>query len=134
MSDCIFCKILRGEIPCYKVYEDDKVLAFLDIHPATRGHTLVVPKKHYIDINDFPENEFGEFMKSVQTVAKGIIQYKEGLNILQSNRKAAGQDVFHIHFHLIPRASGDGVKVGDWDSLEIKDFENVQEEIKKLLK
>tara|TARA_Y100000310_G_C20418029_1_gene685296 strand:- start:167 stop:571 length:405 start_codon:yes stop_codon:yes gene_type:complete len=134
MSECIFCKILKGKIPCHKVYEDDKVLAFLDIHPATRGHTLVIPKKHYKDINDFPGEEFGEFMKSVQKVAKVLKERSGALKIIQNNGTRAGQVVLHVHFHLIPIAEDEELNL-TWNSMtEEMDIEKVQEDIKKLLK
>jgi histidine triad (HIT) family protein len=134
MSECIFCKILKGELPCHKVYEDDKVLAFLDIHPATRGHTLVVWKEHKTCIEELNEEDFLEFTKKLYNIAKKIGKYSEGYNILMNDNKAAGQLVPHLHFHIIPRKEGDGVKVGDWDPLEIQDIEKIQEDIKKLLK
>lgn len=107
-EDCIFCKIIKGEIPSKKIYEDEKVIAILDINPVTEGHTLVIPKEHYEDIYDIP----AEILSNVTIVTKELAtKYKyilgnEGTSLLQSNGKDAGQEVFHFHMHLIPRYSG----------------------------
>ncbi|HEM6189830.1 TPA: HIT family protein [Streptococcus suis] len=105
MSDCIFCKIVAGEIPASKVYEDDHVLAFLDITQVTKGHTLVIPKKHYRNVLDMDAEAAGQVFSVVPTLAR---QLKEklganGLNIVNNNEEVAGQTVFHTHIHLIPR-------------------------------
>ena len=105
MENCIFCKIANGEIPSNKVFENDKVFAFLDISPATKGHTLVIPKKHYENIFDIPEELLKEIIKVSQKIAK-LLKEKlgaEGINLLNSNNKTAQQDVFHYHMHVIPR-------------------------------
>jgi histidine triad (HIT) family protein len=111
MTECIFCKIIGGEIPSKKVYENEKVLAFLDINPKTQGHTIVVPKKHYINILDVPDSEIKPLFISVKKVA-GILKEKlsaDGFNIIQNNFSAAGQDVMHCHIHIIPRKENDNV-------------------------
>ncbi|HFI0237139.1 TPA: HIT family protein [Streptococcus suis] len=105
MSDCIFCKIVAGEIPASKVYEDDHVLAFLDITQVTKGHTLVIPKKHYRNVLDMDAEAAGQIFSVVPALAR---QLKEklganGLNIVNNNEEAAGQTVFHTHIHLLPR-------------------------------
>lgn len=105
MSDCIFCKIVAGEIPASKVYEDDQVLAFLDITQVTKGHTLVIPKKHYRNVLDMDAEAAGQLFTTVPAIAR---QLKEklgacGLNIVNNNEEAAGQTVFHTHIHLLPR-------------------------------
>jgi histidine triad (HIT) family protein len=109
--DCIFCKIVKKEIPSSIVYEDKNTLAFLDISPLNRGHALVIPKKHYETIADIPESEIADLMKVVRKV--GIATQKavgaHGLNITQNNGKAAEQFVPHMHFHLIPRFEEDGI-------------------------
>jgi histidine triad (HIT) family protein len=107
--DCIFCRIVAGDIPAHKVYEDDATLAFLDINPATRGHTLVIPKAHAADVFSMPADVMAAAAQTVQTVAR-ILQrglQPEGINVLQNNGAAAGQEVFHYHVHLIPRRQGD---------------------------
>lgn len=109
-QDCIFCKIISGEIPCEKVYEDEHTFAFLDIHPINRGHTLVVPKAHHENIYSVPQDIFARTMSTVHKLAPKIKQAVggEGINIGINNDKAAGQLVFHLHVHIIPRFEGDG--------------------------
>jgi histidine triad (HIT) family protein len=108
MEDCIFCKIIKGEIPCFKVYEDDKVLSFEDINPISEGHTLVIPKLHAQNLWEIS----GEALAAVHLASKKIIQaMKEVLNptgvaCLQLNGRGVNQVVMHYHLHLIPRASG----------------------------
>lgn len=110
--DCIFCKIISGEIPCSKVYEDELFIAFLDISPIRKGHTLVVPKKHFDNIFDTPEEEAAEIYKVAAKVATAVKEATKssGVNIIQNNGTDAGQEVFHSHLHIIPRAKGDGFK------------------------
>ncbi|NCB48650.1 MAG: HIT family protein [Clostridia bacterium] len=107
MDDCIFCKIVKGEIPCYKIYEDDYTLAFLDIAKEHYGHTLVVPKKHYTNILDCDEEYLGRVVLAVQKIANHYVKdcNFKGVNVLNANGKEAGQSVFHLHFHIIPRNS-----------------------------
>ncbi len=133
-SSCIFCKVLSGEIPAQKVYEDAYVLAFLDINPASRGHTLVVSKEHYELLTQMPEREYLSFMQSVQKVAKGLMKYTDAVNILQNNGKDAGQLVPHVHMHIIPRRPGDGLHIGVWRSAHDPDLDKVQKVIQSLLK
>ncbi len=111
--DCIFCKIIAGEIPCYKVYEDDDVLAFLDVAPVNYGHILVLPKKHFINMEDIPEQELCAVIKIVKKVGQAIKQGLSvpGYNVQVNNDPVAGQVVPHIHFHVIPRNEGDGLKL-----------------------
>ncbi len=109
MADDIFCKIIRGEVPCYKVYEDSDVLAFLDIGQTTRGHTLVVSKKHYDNFLATPQEVMHKVMDVAQRI--GQVQIKmlgaEGVNILSNVYEAAGQSVMHFHVHVIPRYTND---------------------------
>ncbi|MBI2548967.1 HIT family protein [Candidatus Woesearchaeota archaeon] len=116
MTDCIFCKIGTGIIPAARVYEDKTVMAFLDINPAAKGHTLVIPKNHYEKLSQIPEGELSLLMHGVQQVAKQMEKTlkPEGMNILVNVSKAAGQEVPHIHVHVIPRKQGDKVDLG-WD-------------------
>ncbi len=98
--DCIFCKIINGEIPCYKIYEDDFVLAFLDIHPSVNGHTLVVPKKHIKDIDDMDDTIF-QIFSSIKKIKKVLsVLNMDGLTLIQNNGMA--QDIKHFHIHLKP--------------------------------
>jgi len=104
--DNIFAKMLRGEIPCVKVYEDDVALAFMDVFPQSEGHTLVIPKD--VEARNFlemPSDKLGEYMRRVQTVAKAVEQglSPDGLVVTQFNGAPAGQTVYHLHFHIIPR-------------------------------
>ncbi|MDC3417268.1 HIT family protein [Aquibacillus salsiterrae] len=104
-NDCIFCKIINGDIPSAKVYEDDQVYAFLDISQVTKGHTLVIPKQHAKDIYDTPEDVAKNLFSRVPKLANAIKEAYQpvGINILNNNGEQAGQSVFHLHIHLIPR-------------------------------
>jgi histidine triad (HIT) family protein len=106
--DCIFCQIVRGEAPCHKIYEDDHVIAFLDIFPAALGHTLIVPKQHASDIFAASPEMLAAVGASSVTLANALdAELKPaGLGVYQLNRAAAGQTVFHYHMHLIPRFDG----------------------------
>ena len=110
-DDCIFCKILRGELPSARVYEDENVLAFLDIAPVRPGHTLVIPKLHAETLMDLPAEPAGALGAALPKIATAVMKGvgAEGLNIFQANRPCAGQVVFHVHFHLIPRNENDGI-------------------------
>jgi histidine triad (HIT) family protein len=112
--DCIFCKIVAGELPCHKVFENDQVLAFMDINPTSQGHTLVIPKDHHRDMISTPADALGQIMAVLPRIAEAAVAATdaEGFNILQSNEACAGQVVFHIHFHVVPRRSGDGIGLG----------------------
>ena len=109
MSDCIFCKIAAGEIPCSKVYEDDDYIAFLDIAPINKGHTLVIPKQHYETTLDMPADKLCEMMKIVHKCAAAIVNAvkPDGYNVFINNKKAAGQEVPPAHLHIAPRHKGD---------------------------
>jgi histidine triad (HIT) family protein len=113
VDNCIFCKIIKGEIPSIKIHEDDRTYAFMDINPGTRGHSLVIPKTHAADIHDISEEDLVAVTKTVQKVAKAAKQALgcEGVNLVQSSGAAAFQSVFHLHFHVIPRTEGDGVRL-----------------------
>ena len=102
---CIFCEIVNGNIPSKKVYEDDKFLAILDISQTTMGHTLVMPKKHYENMLEMPENEYGELMMLVHKLSHKIVKNMNatGLNVLSNTNPSAGQTVMHTHIHIIPR-------------------------------
>jgi histidine triad (HIT) family protein len=111
MADCIFCKIISGQIPCTKVYEDEVCLAFMDIGPIAPGHTLIVPKKHYEAITEMPADEVAALFRPVSALAAAVQSALEapGLNVLQNNGRVAGQAVDHLHIHLIPRRADDGL-------------------------
>jgi histidine triad (HIT) family protein len=109
--DCIFCRIIAGEIPSYRVAENETTLAFLDIEPAAKGHTLVISKQHAVNLLDSAPEDVAAVAQMVQQVAQQIeaALRPDGLNILQNNRPAAGQVVMHYHVHLLPRWSDDNV-------------------------
>ena len=107
MSDCIFCKIAAGEIPSATIYEDEDFRVILDLGPATKGHALILPKQHFADITQMPE----ELTAKAFVLAKKIVT-SDGYNIVQNNGEAAGQTVFHFHIHLIPRYTNDHAGVG----------------------
>ncbi len=109
--DCLFCKIAAGEIPSSKVYENESILAFLDIQPVNRGHVLVIPKLHFERIADIDDEILGKIIKAGNKINKAIYKSSikpEGLNLFLADGKAAGQEVFHTHLHLIPRFANDG--------------------------
>lgn len=106
MTDCIFCKIIEKEIPSYPVYEDDLVYAFLDITQTTKGHTLVIPKKHVTDIFEYDETLASDVFTRIPKIARALEKAfpdMVGLNMVNNNKEAAYQSVFHSHVHLIPR-------------------------------
>lgn len=108
MDNCIFCKIINQEIPSYKIYEDEKIYAFLDISQSTKGHTLIIPKEHVTDIFDYNEVLASDVFARIPKIARSIekaFPEMEGLNIINNNRELAYQTVFHSHIHLIPRYS-----------------------------
>jgi len=110
MDNCIFCKIVNGEIPADKVYENENCLAFLDITPINPGHVLLIPKKHYENLYDLPDEELKNLAPIIKKLAvavkKGV--NAEGINIGMNNERPAGQLIFHAHFHIMPRFSNDG--------------------------
>ncbi len=112
MDDCIFCKIVRGEIPLHKIYETEDTLAFLDIHPVAKGHALVIPKIHSSNIFDISASDWSAVAETTRIVAKVLETSLEadGVNLMMNNRASAGQVVFHPHIHLIPRFKGDDLK------------------------
>ena len=127
-TNCIFCKIANGEIPSKTLYEDDKFRVILDLGPASKGHALILPKEHYADLYELPEETAGEVMKLAKKMATQMTQRLgcEGFNLVQNNGELAGQTVFHFHMHLIPRYREDGQKIG-W-----KPQEATQEELETI--
>jgi histidine triad (HIT) family protein len=132
--DCIFCKILAGEIPAYKLYEDENVLAFLDITQGTKGHTLVIPKEHVRNVYDLTEEQASNIFKVVPKLANALKKAFNpiGLNIVNNNEKPL-QSVFHFHIHLIPRYEDDGMKLSthnNYGKYDNDHFESLVKEIK----
>jgi len=126
-ANCIFCKIIAGEIPATKVYEDADVLAFLDIGPIIKGHTLVIPKQHHDPITATPEPVLAKLMAVVKKIATAQISGlgADGVNVVQANGAAAGQVVPHIHFHVIPRFATDGHR-WNWAAKKYEDPAEMQ--------
>jgi histidine triad (HIT) family protein len=111
--NCLFCKIVAGEIPAYKVYEDETCLAFLDILPANRGHTLVIPKEHAAGLAEITPDSLAATVICAQGVARLLrMQLRpDGINMIQNDGAAAGQEIFHYHLHLLPRWEADGASL-----------------------
>lgn len=109
--NCVFCKIITGEIPCKKLYEDGSVLAFLDIGPLAEGHLLVIPKEHYVTLDEMTPDAVAQTTRVLPRLAAAVQQATDaqGYNVLQNNGKVSGQAVRHVHFHIIPRVEDDGL-------------------------
>ena len=134
--DDLFIKIIRGEIPSCKVYEDNTTFAFLDINPHNKGHVQVISKEHYRNIFDVPEETLCDMMRTVKKLAKAVKDATgaDGINIGMNNEKAAGQEIFHVHIHVIPRFESDGVyKKAKHLKYKNKEMEAVAELIRKEL-
>ena len=136
MDDCIFCKIIDGTLPSSKVYESDTVYAFLDLNPAGKGHTLIVPKKHCQDIFSVDTKIGSDVLSAMQKIAEAIklVTGCTGLNIIQNNGRDAGQMVDHLHWHVIPRFAGDGLDLwpqGKYDSMD--EMNAMAEKLRKAL-
>lgn len=133
MNDCLFCKIIAGDIPSEKIYEDDHVFAFLDINPVNPGHTLVVPKMHSQNLYDTDDATLASIMAAVKKIAIAVKQAvsADGINIEMNNDPAAGQVIFHIHVHIIPRSKDDGAH--HWEKMPYSEGEDkrVAETIRK---
>lgn len=110
-DDCIFCRMVAGQVPVTKIYEDEIIIAFLDISPVSDGHTLVVPKEHFERLHDCPPEVLAQVGSRLGRIAKAVAvgMNSEGYNILCNNGRAAGQLVDHLHFHIIARRKGDGL-------------------------
>jgi len=133
MADCLFCKIVKKEIPSNIVYEDANVIAFLDINPVNFGHTLVVPKVHVENMDDVAENVLVNSIKVVKKIAMALGKIAGGVNVIQNNKGAAGQLVNHIHFHVIPRYENDGLRHWPGKKYEEGQAEKLMEEVKKAI-
>lgn len=129
--DCVFCKIIAGEIPCQKIGENDEFICFLDIKPINEGHALVVPKRHFTDIMEFPEELDKGYFAFVQEMVRKIMPavHADGFNIGMNNGRAAGQLVFHQHTHIIPRFDDDGLKSWPDKDVTSEQLEQTKEKI-----
>ena len=118
-TDCIFCKIVAGEIPCFKLHEDDATIAFMDINPVNPGHALIVHKAHHRDLFEIPADNIAAVTLTAQKIAKAVQATLEpaGMNLLQCNGPAAKQSVMHFHMHVIPRHMDDGLTM-NWELVQ----------------
>lgn len=134
-ENCIFCKIVAGNIPSQKVYEDNETMAFLDINPNNHGHTLVIPKDHFENIYGTPSETLCRMIMTVQKMAIAVKNgvSADGINISMNNESAAGQDVFHAHIHIIPRFNEDGYKHWPHKPYKEGEMESTAEKIRKEL-
>lgn len=134
MSETIFGKILDGEIPCHKVYEDDHVLAFLDVGPLSRGHTLVIPKERKAFLHELSEDAAAALGRVLPRIAGAVVQATgaTAYNVLQNNGGAAGQVVMHVHFHVIPKLGDRGLGLG-WNAGQLEDPEGLLEAVRGAL-
>ncbi len=128
MDDCIFCKIINGEIPSYTIYKDEKTLAFLDIVPNTRGHALVIPRKHARNIIDMDDTDLEAVFRTVKKVVSSMkfLLDLDGLNLVVNQGEMAGQVIHHFHCHIIPRYIDDGI------NYSAKGYSSSQEELEEL--
>ena len=134
MEDCIFCKIVKGEISCFKVYEDDRVLAFADINPISEGHTLIIPKRHAENLWEIPLEDLGAVHAASQKVARAMRMalHPSGVAVLQLNGRGVNQLVMHYHLHLMPRREdGPPLSVTAWE-LKEGDMEAVRETAQRI--
>lgn len=132
MQDCIFCKIVKKELPAFIFYEDEFVIGFLDINPLVEGHTLVVPKAHYESIFDIDEEALQKIISVSQKISKRIKEALrvEGVNLVNASGAAAGQSVPHFHLHIIPRREGDEINLASWWRSKVKEVD--KEKLKEL--
>ncbi len=136
-QDCIFCKILKGEIPSFTVYEDETFKVILDRFPAAEGHALIIPKEHATDMFELPEVTAAKLYPLAQKLGAKIKEAvgAEGMNIVQNNGEVAGQSVHHFHLHMIPRKAGDGIVINKSSNMDttIEELEAVLKKIQAVL-
>ena len=134
-EECIFCKIAKGEIPSYKIYESNSIIAFLDINPVARAHSLVIPKRHVEKIYELSREEAEDFLKALETITKAISKSQniDAFNYLVNQGREAGQIIEHFHMHIIPRKQGDGIEFNFEKHLKMSDneFKELAERIRK---
>lgn len=132
MSETIFSKILRGEIPCHRVYEDEAVLAFLDVNPLSRGHTLVIPKEAVATLDRLSDESAAAIGRVLPRIARAVMAATgaASFNLLQNNGREAHQAVLHVHFHIIPKFEGRGLGIG-WEPMKVEaaDLKDLREKI-----
>lgn len=135
-ENCIFCRIVKGELPSVRVYEDDEILAFLDINPVSKGHVLVIPRAHYETLLDIPDDLGAKVLPALARIGRAVMKATgaDGFNCLQNNFAASGQIVFHSHWHVIPRFKGDGLT--HWPqkaNIDAAEMQTVAESIRSAL-
>ncbi|MDD5177950.1 MAG: HIT family protein [Candidatus Nanoarchaeia archaeon] len=135
MTDCIFCKIIKNEIPSNKIYENKTTLAFLDINPVNKGHTIVIPKQHFETIEGTPEDVLCEIIKTTKKLIPAINQAVNpiGVNLGLNNKSGAGQIVPHIHLHIMPRFNNDGHSLFGGKKASSEELKLLSDKIKNLL-
>lgn len=128
-DDCVFCKIVNGEIPSATIYENSDFKIILDVAPVSKGHALIIPREHYDNIYEMDADTAGKLFALGTALARGLRDELkcDGLNVVQNNGEVAGQSVNHFHMHFVPRYKGDGVSIGTWspkesDSKELQDL------------
>ena len=135
-ENCIFCSIIKEDIPCSKIFEDEQVLSFLDISPANKGHALIITKKHYETLSEIPDECLNDMMLKAKKIAQAMSAAlgNEEFNILMNNKKMAGQLVAHAHIHVIPRFPGDRIKL-NWmpKKYKTKEIDEFKDKIKSFL-
>lgn len=134
-QDCIFCKIIAGEIPSHTIFEDEEFKVILDVNPASKGHALILPKEHYADIYEIEEETAGRVMKLAKRMAMHMTEALgcDGFNILQNNHEVAGQTVFHFHMHLIPRyldAKNDDILIWIHENYTDEEMAKIKDKLK----
>lgn len=131
-DNCIFCKLANGDIPTRTIYEDEKFRVILDASPATKGHALILPKDHYANLYEIPEDLVADCMKLAKKMATSMTESLkcDGFNLVQNNGETAGQTVFHFHMHLIPRYADDNQKI-NWVPQEVpgEELDKIREKI-----
>jgi len=132
---CLFCKIILGEIPSTKIYENEIVYAFLDIKPINPGHTLVIPKEHFKNLYDLPDKTAAEIFIVVRDIGKAVKKAfsADGINLEMNNEEDAGQIIHHAHIHIIPRYKGDGLRHWPGRDLEKTEAETIAQKIRNFL-
>ena len=135
-ANCIFCKIVAGQIPCFKLLEDETTIAFMDINPLNPGHALAVAKGHWPTVDVVPPDVLGNMARTAQKVAQAVFKELKpnGVNLLQANGPGAGQSVPHLHFHIVPRVTGDNLKLNwDYKPGDMKAIEAIYKRLKAAL-
>ena len=135
MTDCLFCKIANGKIPSDIVYEDDNIVAFLDIAPINKGHTLVIPKGHYENFLETDEETLTNLIIAVKKISQAVLKgvSAEGFNLGLNNKRVAGQIIDHVHFHIIPRFTEDGLKLWSGKIYTENEAKQIAKKIKRFL-